>query len=368
MKEFQFLCAIITGLLAVTRTAARSNGTIIDAPQAGDLNGSNFTYPWPVKLYRFTSQLQQVEMAFMDVQPTASNSSASSYSGAEPESEPEPINNSKVAILLHGKNFCGATWEGTARRLAAVGYRVIVPDQVGFCKSAKPEGYQFSLQQLSANTHGLLGALGISGGGAVTVVGHSLGGMTSARYALMYPDEVEALVLVNPIGLEDWKALGVPYRDVDTLYASERASNYTTVRAYEQATYYPGEEWRDEFDVWARMLAGIYSGSRAEAFAFNQALTTDMALSQPVVYEFPLLQPRTLLLIGERDVTALGKQWSPPEVQARLGHYDVLGERAAAAIPNADLVEFPDLGHAPQIQAPDRFHEELLGWLEVNMR
>ncbi|RYP40122.1 hypothetical protein DL768_010665 [Monosporascus sp. mg162] len=344
MKVFSLLCALATGLLSTTMVSAQSNGTIIDAPQDRDLNGSNFTYPWPVKLYRFTSQQQQVEMAFMDVAPTCSSS------------------NGKVAVLLHGKNFCAATWETTARSLAGAGYRVILPDQVGFCKSSKPHAYQFTLAQLSANTQSLLQTLKIP---RATVVGHSLGGMTSVRYALTFPDAVEALVLVNPIGLEDWRALGVPYRDVDALYASERASNYTSIRAYQQETYYLGE-WSEAYDVWARMLAAIYAGSRGDAFAFDQALTTDMALSQPVIYEFPFLKPRTLLLIGEKDVTALGKQWSPPEVQAKLGRYDILGKQAAAAIPNADLIEFPDLGHAPQMQAPEWFHAELLGWLERN--
>ena len=40
-----------------------------------------------------------------------------------------------------------------------------------------------------------------------------------------------------------------------------------------------------------------------------------------------------------------------------------LGRAAAAAIPQARLVEFADLGHAPQIQAPDRFHKALLDGL-----
>ncbi|WP_252499309.1 alpha/beta fold hydrolase, partial [Escherichia coli] len=45
-----------------------------------------------------------------------------------------------------------------------------------------------------------------------SVIGHSMGGMLATRYALLYPRQVERLVLVNPIGLEDWKALGVPWR------------------------------------------------------------------------------------------------------------------------------------------------------------
>ena len=41
-------------------------------------------------------------------------------------------------------------------------------------------------------------------------MGHSTGGMLAIRYALMFPADIEQLVLVDPIGLEDWKAKGVP--------------------------------------------------------------------------------------------------------------------------------------------------------------
>jgi pimeloyl-ACP methyl ester carboxylesterase len=79
-----------------------------------------------------------------------------------------------------------------------------------------------------------------------------------------------------------------------------------------------------------------------------------------VFYELSHLQTPTLLLIGQRDTTAIGKDVAPPEVAARIGHYPALGKRAAQLIPHARLVEFPDLGHAPQIQDPDAFHAALL--------
>ncbi|KAI1367760.1 alpha/beta hydrolase [Xylaria arbuscula] len=317
-------------VLAPFQALAQAIGTIINAPQDGDLNGSNFTYLWPVKLFQFSSQLQDVEMAFIDI----------SLSG-------EP--NGRVVVCLHGKNFCAPTWESTTQVLTKQGYRVILIDQIGFCKSTKPKSYY------------LLHVLEITN---ITLIGHSLGGITSICYGLLYPETINELVLVNLLGLEDWKALGVLYRDIKSLYASELVSNYMTICAYQQETYYINT-WNLSYDVWVNMLVNIYAGSKAPTFAFDQALTTDMALSAPVVYEFGLLQPRTLLMIGDRDNTALGKQWSPPEVQERLGHYDVLGKQAAAAMPNADLIEFPDLGHAPQIQDPDGFHSKLLEWLSI---
>ncbi|ORX94827.1 Alpha/Beta hydrolase protein [Clohesyomyces aquaticus] len=333
----KFRCALVLSL-GLHCVAADS---IISQDIPEDLNGSNFTYPWPVKLFQFTTQkAQSLEMAFMDVAPTSSP-------------------NGKTAILLHGRNFCSSTWNATAIVLAEAGYRVILPDQIGFCKSSKLDYYQFSLQQLASNTYRLLAAIGIS---QATVIGHSMGGMMATRYALMYPANVTDLVLTNPIGLEDWKALGVPWIETDKSWATEKASTYTSLRAYQQATYYVGS-WDPSYDVWINMSVNIYHGSQADKFTWNQALAIDMVLTQPVVYEFPLLKTNTLLLIGAKDNTAIGKAWSPPEVQAKLGHYDVLGPQVAAAIPGSTLVMFPDLGHAPQISAPDRYHAALLEWL-----
>ncbi|CAM6117310.1 unnamed protein product [Calypogeia fissa] len=306
-----------------------------------ELNGSNFTYPWPVLLYKFNSQNQRLEMAYMDVCPTTPNG--------------------HTIVLLHGKNFCGATWNQTAIVLLEAGYRVVIPDQIGFCKSSKPERYQFSLQQLALNTFGLLESIGVNNG--LTVMGHSMGGMLATRFALMYPSNTTELVLVDPLGLEDWKALGVPYQSIDITYIGEHASNYSSIRAYEQSTYYVGN-WSAAYDVWVDMLVNIYKGPEGIQYAWNQALVTDMVLTQPVVYEFSLLKMPTLLIVGDKDTTAIGKAWSPPAVQAKLGHYDVLGKQVIKVIPDGTLIEFPDLGHAPQIEAPDQFHAVLLGWLK----
>ena len=73
----------------------------------------------------------------------------------------------------------------------------------------------------------------------------------------------------------------------------------------------------------------------------------------------------TLLLIGTSDTTAIGSDIAPPAVKARLGHYDVLGKQVAKLIPHATLVEFPGLGHAPQMEEPAQFHKALLQGLNA---
>ncbi|PLZ04378.1 alpha/beta hydrolase [Burkholderia sp. WAC0059] len=324
---------------AASETGAGPGSGPGDAGPAYGPELQGFAYPAPVHRFSFVSQGQTLQMAYLDVQP------------AHP--------NGQVAVLLHGKNFCAATWEGTIGQLDAAGYRVIAPDQIGFCKSSKPAAYQFSFQQLARNTHALLASLGI---GHETLIGHSTGGMLAIRYALMYPDDTRRLVLVNPIGLEDWKAKGVPSLSVDDWYARELKTTADSIRRYEQATYYAGQ-WRADYEPWVQMLAGMYRGPGKKQVAWDSALLYDMIYTQPVVYELGHLQMPTLLLIGDKDTTAIGKDAAPPAVRATLGHYPVLGKAAAQAIPHATLVEFAGLGHAPQMQDPRAFHAALLKWL-----
>lgn len=301
-----------------------------------------FEYPFPVQRFEFVSQRQSLQMAYMDIAPTG-----------------QP--NGRTAVLLHGKNFCGATWEGSARALQQAGYRVLMIDQIGFCKSSKPQQYQFSLQQLAFNTQALIAKLGLS---RVTLIGHSMGGMLAMRYALAYPQQLDALVLVNPIGLEDWLAAGVPYVGIDQLYQKERKTSFDSIKQYQLKTYYDGH-WKPEYDRWVQMLAGMVRGDGGDAVAWNQALTSDMVLTQPVIHQAAQIRVPTLLLIGQRDNTAIGKDAAPADVAARLGDYPRLGRELAQRLPNAKLVAFDDLGHAPQMQDPARFNAALVQGLQA---
>lgn len=299
-----------------------------------------FAYPHPIEHFKFTSQGEDLQMAYMDVAAAGTP-------------------NGQTVVLLHGKNFCGATWDSSITALTGAGYRVIAPDQIGFCASSKPAHYQYTFQQLASNTAALLKSVGVS---KTIMLGHSTGGMLATRYALMYPDAVQQLVLVNPIGLEDWKAMDVPFRTVDQWYARELKLNAASVRAYEKSTYYVGR-WKPEYDKWVDMLAGLNQGPGHQLVAWNSALLYDMIFTQPVIYEFPQLKMPTLLMIGDADTTAIGSDIASPEVKAKVGHYNVLGKQAVKLLQHGQLIEFPGLGHAPQMEEPAKFHAALLGAL-----
>jgi pimeloyl-ACP methyl ester carboxylesterase len=307
-------------------------------PRIFDPELTELAYPRAVQRYEFESQSQELHMAYM-------------------VAEPERFNSHSV-VLLHGKNFSGAYWEPTIERLVKEGFRVVAPDQIGFGKSSKPHAYQFTFQALAENTNGLLDHVGV---GRVHVVGHSMGGMLGTRFALMFPDRTERLALVNPIGLEDWKTV-VPYLTVDQLFAGELQQTPESIREYERTSYFGGE-WKPEYDALVGTLAGWTKDPEYATVAWNNALTSDMIFTQPVLYEFPLLAPETLLIIGQRDRTAFGASWAPKSVAETLGDYPVLGRKAAAAIPRSQLVEIAASGHLPQVEAFDQYIGALVPFL-----
>src|SRR5690606_25629599 len=139
------------GATALAQTTSRPVWTPPDGevPALG-INLEGVDYDYPVKYHGFSAQGQALTMAYMDIEP------------AEP--------NGRAVVLLHGKNFNGDYWGHTAADLAEAGFRVIVPDQVGFGKSTKPDHFHFTFEQLALNTAGLLDALKVE---EVTVVGHS---------------------------------------------------------------------------------------------------------------------------------------------------------------------------------------------------
>jgi pimeloyl-ACP methyl ester carboxylesterase len=310
-----------------------------DPPQSVPDFGPNlerFAYPWPVQTMTVDLVGGPAQMAFMDVAP------------ARP--------NGRSVVLLHGKNFCGATWESAARSLTRVGYRVLIPDQIGFCKSSKPRAAQYSFEMMATLTRKLMVSRGIT---RATIVGHSLGGMLAMRFAIEYPESVDRLVLVNPLGLKDSQMEGVPYADVDTLWDGEKKTSYASLKAYQQANYYHGT-WKPAYDRWVWMLAGMYQGSGRDTVALAQAKTSEMIHTQPVAHELGRIAPPTVLIVGTLDKTAFGRQQVPPSLQKFLEAIPMLAPQAARQMKNARLVTMDGLGHAPQIEAPERFEAVLL--------
>jgi pimeloyl-ACP methyl ester carboxylesterase len=327
MRLVPFCLALLIGL-PLAASAARAQPLSIAMEE--------FAYPHPVKLLDLSMEGQPVRMAYMDVQP-------------------ESAGNGRTVVLMHGRNFFGAYWAQTIRALAQQGYRVVVPDQIGFGKSSKPD-VPHSLHLHASNTRALLDALGVS---QSSVVGHSLGGMMAIRYALMFPDAVDKLVLEGPIGLEDYR-IHVPYATREEL-AREHLS--TTPDGFDRLFRGFFVAWDPAYQVYSDVQTRWLQSPEAHRIGRTAAHTWLMAYEQPVVYELPLVRAPTLIVAGSKDRTAIGRNRVPAEVRARLGVYTELAPRAAAALPDGQLVMLENVGHIPHLEAADRFHRELLQFL-----
>ena len=264
--------------------------------------------------------------------------------------------NGNTVILFHGKNFGGYYWTYVIEGLKNKGYRVLVPDQIGFGKSSKPL-IHYSFHLLATQNKKLIDSLGID---KVSVLGHSMGGMLAVRFALMYPNRVTQLILENPIGLEDYRNF-IPYVTLEEQYNKELKTTASSILRYYQTSYFPS--WKSEYDYLVKIASGVVNSSEFPRYAKVSALTYQMIYEQPVVHEFENISVPTLLMIGTLDKTVVGKdKLSEAEIK-KYGNYSRLGKAVSKKMKEAKLVEFA-AGHIPHIEIPGQFLSSLLANLK----
>ncbi len=314
-----------------------SAGTFAQKIDTLSITMEDVKYAYPVKYFPITTEGQDLRMAYMDIAPTNRN-------------------NGKTVVLFHGKNFAGYYWTEVIKALADRGYRVVVPDQIGFGKSSKAF-IHYSFHQMAAWNKALLTSLGIE---KASVLGHSMGGMLATRFALLYPESTEKLLLENPIGLEDYRQI-VPYVSTEQQYQSELKATAESIKKYYQSSYFT--MWRPQFDVLVEIAGGVTLSADFPRYAKVAAMTYTMIYEQPVLYEFPKIKVPTVLFIGKEDKTIVGKGLLNAQQQTQYGQYKVLGKQTAAKIPKAKLIEFEGCGHIPHLEVTTEFLVALLGSL-----
>jgi pimeloyl-ACP methyl ester carboxylesterase len=295
----------------------------------------NWAYPYPVQMLQFEMEGRPVRMAYMDVKPENPNG--------------------QTIVLLHGKNFGADYWANTIRAMTGYGFRVIAPDQIGFGKSSKPE-VRYTFAMLAENTARLLDHLKIN---RTTVIANSMGGMLGVHFARRYPERVIALVLENPLGLEDYVA-NIPPQQTPALVKLEMAQTPASYRNFVKG-YFP--VWKPEYERFVEQFARVQLSGDYPRFALVSALTYQMIYDGPILNELPQLKVPTLLIIGQNDRTVFGRRFAPPEVVKPMGNFPVMGRTAQQRIPGAVLKEFNGVGHVPHLEQPERFHAVVMDFI-----
>lgn len=288
-----------------------------------------FAYPFEVKTFDFNSQNKTLKMRYMDIGDK---------------------NAKKTIVLLHGKNFAGYYWESVANDLVSNNYRVIIPDQIGFGKSSKPDYYQYSFGQLALNTKLLLDSLHIN---KADIVGHSMGGMVAVTFTANYADNVNKLILINPIGLEAYGKY-TEFKDVNFFYKNELGKTLEKARNYQKKNYYDGK-WSDEYEKLLIPLKGMLAGDDWQTIAWNNALTYGPIFSENIVDRFSQIKNDTVIIIGTRDTTGPGRGWMKAGETRKLGNFKQLGVDTQNRIEGSTLIELEGLGHMPHFEDYDAF-------------
>jgi pimeloyl-ACP methyl ester carboxylesterase len=317
---------LFTGLLAA------------QAPPPLGIALESYSYPYPVHVLPLEIEGQTLRMAYMDVAPTG-----------------QPARG--AVVLMHGKNFGGYYWGETARALSAAGYRVVIPDQIGWGKSPKPD-IRYSFHLLAANTAKLLDSLGIQ---KSAVIGHSTGGMLATRFALV--ERVTQLILESPLGLEDYRTKIPPQSD-DTLFRAELANTEPAKISAVYERYFVAPK-RDVFGPLAEVQIRVTQSGEYPRWAKASALAYQMIYQQPVCYEFAQLKPPVLLIVGDKDHTVPMSSYASEAVRQTMGDFVHLAQNAVKQMPHGRLEIISNGGHIPHIEYADRFRKVVLAFLST---
>jgi pimeloyl-ACP methyl ester carboxylesterase len=103
-----------------------------------------------------------------------------------------------VVVLVHGLGGRAEDWRNLAPSLAKAGFRVYLPDLIGYGRSQKPADFSYSVHDEAAVVLGFLDALSLQ---QVDLGGWSMGGAIVQHVAADHPQRVRRLMLFDSAGL-----------------------------------------------------------------------------------------------------------------------------------------------------------------------
>jgi pimeloyl-ACP methyl ester carboxylesterase len=255
-----------------------------------------------------------------------------------------------AVLLLHGLANTSDDWRPTLELLTRAGYRAVAVDALGFGESEKPPDAPYSLQLFADLNDGLLDALGIE---QAAVVAHSFGGKLALATAVLHPQRVRQLMLVDSEGFIEIplfmkKSGKIPMLGEAILALS---SHPRLLNAQLRTFFYDPKCITPELFERAR---GIVTNPDFQRMLIMLSRYYDNHdLRRSVVWErLRELTCPTLIVWGAQD-----RIFAPASAL-----------EARRRIPGARLVYIPHCGHFPQVEAARTFHGLLLGFLAAGTR
>ncbi len=201
----------------------------------------------------------------------------------------------RIVLLVHGYAEHGGRYAHVAERLAADGAVVYAPDHIGHGRTEGERALIRDFEHVVADLHAVSEiARGEGAGLPLIVIGHSMGGLLTARFAERYPGEVAAVGFLGAvIGEWNWarEVLALPELPKESSDPAGMSRDPETVRAYaEDPLVYHGGYKRPLLEAEVRALD-----------RFNEEIE---ALTMPVLFVHgeadPFVDPGTSRRAVER--------------------------------------------------------------------
>jgi pimeloyl-ACP methyl ester carboxylesterase len=259
-----------------------------------------------------------------------------------------------LVVLLHGFPEFWFSWRFQIPALAAAGFRVVAPDMRGYNLSDRPKGVEgYALETLARDVERLIRALGEE---RAVVVGHDWGGIVAWAVAMLYPERVGRLVILNvPHPERLARGLRTPRQLLKSSYAFFfqipwlpekvlRAGDFAIVRSvFRNDPVRPGTFGEDDMGRYVEALSR--PGALTAAINYYRALARRApALARTLRRR---IEAPVLVIWGQRDLFLV------PE----------LARPNPALVPDARVERLPDASHWVQQDRPERVNALLLGFL-----
>ena len=228
-------------------------------------------------------------------------------------------------LLVHGIPGSGEVWRKVGEGLVSEGFRVVVPDLLGFGESARPDGSE--QLWIPAQVEGLLSALDQLGAESVLLVGHDYGAPIGVTLAARDPSRIRGLVLVAGNLFSD-TPIPFPLRTLRMPGIGRAMARVMLSGPSLRMMLRVGAGRHDRVSN-PRHYLGDRTQQRSIQTIFGTALRELEHRYAPVEAALPELAVPTIVLWGGED------PFFPP----------VEGRRAANAIPGAKLRMLEGIGH-----------------------
>ncbi|HET9718531.1 MAG TPA: alpha/beta hydrolase [Solirubrobacteraceae bacterium] len=253
-------------------------------------------------------------------------------------------------VMLHGYADSADTWRLILARLAQAGQRAVAVDLPGFGGADALDSGPI-LPQLDAFAHDALRYAAGRPRRPAIAVGNSLGGCLCLRLAADHPADIAGVVAAAPAGMQMSPLLSLVERDpvLRSLLALPSPVPGAVLRAavarlYVQLAFAPGH-------AVDRKVISTFTSHHSRRARVASYLEIAHRMLPELRGALPLADVKAplLLLWGDRD--------------RLLSHTG--GRKIAAQVPDATLELLPGIGHCPQVEAPERFADLLLDFLEA---